>query len=385
MTIIYISTPYFADCDFPLIKELRKQGCKVIHIIPITPKCLKSTLIEINQQYPLNGIFKAYIYKEITQYSDYINDDTYILNRTYTNSSIVKRLVSTYKLYKFINSFKYDYVWTSLPFGLSDILLYKLRNIILTVHDPFPHTGEQNFRRSIVEHIAYRYCKKFILLNNKQLDKFSKTYKINPDSIIPNKLGTYDCIKSFTKFINNHTPKQYILFYGRISPYKGIEYLLEAFEIVHQRFPELNLIIAGNGKYHFDITEYKKLNYIEFKNYHIGMQESAELFHNAKFVVCPYTDATQSGVVMTAFTMNKAVIASNVGALGECVINNETGLLISPRNSKELSQAIIKLYEDNAFLRKLEENIKNKYSEGSYSWKNIAKQYISSLRLDSNE
>lgn len=378
MTIIYISLPYFADCDFPLVKELRKQGCRIIHIILITPKYLKSTLIEIEQQYPHNGIFKANIYKEIAQYSEYINDDTYVINRTYASKSIIKKIISSYKLYKFISSFNYNYVWTSLPFGITDLLLYNLKNIILTVHDPFPHTGESNLRRTLIEKIAYKRCKKFILLNNKQLTPFINKYHINPNSIISNKLSTYDCIKSFTK-LENKKNAPYILFYGRISPYKGIEYLLKAFEQVHLRHPELHLVIAGNGNYHFDISKYKKLEFIEFKNYHIGMYESANLFQHAKFVVCPYIDATQSGVIMTAFTMNKAVIATKVGALEECVIDKETGLLVPPKNSHELFKAISTLYEDATTLKKIENNIRQKYSTGTYSWEYIAKKYISSL------
>lgn len=379
MTIIYISLPCFADCDFPLVKELRKQGCRIIHIIPITPRNLKSTLIEIECQYPHDGIFKASIYKEITQYSDYINDDTYVINRTYTSKSIIKRINSSNKLYKFISSFNYDYVWTSQAFGISDLLLYNLKNIILTVHDPFPHTGESNLRRTFIEKIAYKRCKKFILLNNKQINPFINKYHINPNSIITNKLSTYDCIKSFVEQKNkNNVP--YILFYGRISPYKGIEYLLEAFKQVHLKHPELHLIIAGNGNYHFDISEYKNLNFIEFKNYHIGMYESANLFQHAKFIVCPYIDATQSGVIMTAFTMNKAVIATRVGALEECVIDKVTGLIVPPKDSNELSKAISALYENTTILEEIENNIKQKYSTGIHSWEYIAKKYISSLR-----
>jgi glycosyltransferase involved in cell wall biosynthesis len=378
MTIAYISTPYFADCDFPLVKELRKQGCKIIHLIPITPKCLKSTLIDINKQYPHDGIFKANIYNEITKYTEYVNEDTYIINRTYTNKSILKRVISTNQVYKFIRSFQCDYIWTSLPFGLTDLQLYLFPKIVLTVHDPFPHTGEKNLRRTIVERIAYRLCNKFVLLNNKQADKFIKVHHINPQSIVINKLGTYDCIRLFntpTNKINN----PYILFYGRISPYKGIEYLLEAFVRIHTKYPELHLIVAGSGDYHFDISKYQNLSYIEFRNYHIGMQESAQLFYNAKFIVCPYLDATQSGVVMTAYTMNKTIIATKVGALEESVINNETGILVSPKNSQDLYDAIIALYESPQKIQELEQNIEKRYSTGIYSWSSIAQKYISFL------
>lgn len=378
MTIIYLSLPFFADCDFPLVKELRKQGCRVIHIIPITPQCLKSTLIDIPKQYPLNGIFKTDIYDEIKIYSEYLDEkDTYIVNRNYTSKHIFKRLKSTFQLLKLIRSFHPDYVWTSSSFGFYDLILYTLHNIVLTVHDPFPHSGENNTHRSITEKIAFKLCKKFILLNDKQSEAFINAYHIKPASVLINRLGTYDCIKIFSNKETLPPPYPYILFYGRISPYKGTEYLLESFLRVHEAYPELHLIIAGSGKFHFDITPYKKLDYIEFRNYHISMNETVDLFQNAKFVVCPYLDATQSGVIMTAYTMNKAVIATKVGALEETVINNETGITIQPANSEELFTAISRLYSQPELLSRLEENIKSKYQKGNNSWTEIAQKYIS--------
>lgn len=379
MTIAYISAPFYADCDFPLIKELRAQGHRIIHFILITPQLLKSTLIEIDKQYPHDGIFKANIYEEIAKYSAYINEDTYVINRTYPNTAVLKRIISSFQLYKFIRSFHCDYVWTSIPFGLNDLILYRFQKIILTVHDPFPHSGEHSLQRLTIEKIAFKLCNKFVLLNNKQIKRFTETYHINSSSVLINKLGTYDCIKIFTPPTKKRSTPPYILFYGRISPYKGIEYLLEAFLQIHSLHPELHLVIAGNGNYYFDKSQYESLDFIEFKNYHISMEETAQLFHEAQFIVCPYLDATQSGVIMTAFTMNKAVIATKVGALEECVANNYTGLIVPPKNTQELAKAISNLYSNSKLLQEFEGNIAKENSQGKYSWKVIAQKYIKFL------
>ena len=377
MTIVYISLPFYADCDFPLIKELRKQGCKIIHIIPITPQCLKSTLINIPTQNPNPGIFKATLYKEIAIYSDYIDSqDTYVINRPYTSKHIFKRLKSTFQLYRFIKHLNPDFIWTTTPFGISDFMLYLFKNNILTIHDPFPHTGEHSIRKYISEKIAFIGFKKLILLNKTQANTFIKTYHIKPSTLLINKLGTYDCITTFTPTNLQQKDNPYVLFYGRISPYKGIEYLLESFVMIHEKAPQLHLIIAGNGDFYFDISPYKNLSYIEFRNYHINMNETAELFKKALFVVCPYIDATQSGVIMTAYTMNKTVITTNVGALAEYVINNKTGIVIEHSNTKQLYDSILYLYEHPKILNELEENIVHYYKEGEFSWHNIAKKYI---------
>lgn len=382
MTIIYISLPFFADCDFPLIKELRQQGCRIIHIIPITPQCLKSTLINIHTQNPHDGIFSATMYKEIAIYSDYINQDTYVINRPYKSQHIIKKLKSGFLLFQFIKSFHPDYVWTSTPFGITDFILYFFKSNVLTVHDPFPHTGENSIRKTILEKIAFTRFKKIILLNKTQSNAFMKAYNIKPSTLLTNRLGSYDCINIFaSKSESTQSYYPYVLFYGRISPYKGTKYLLESFVSLHKKAPKLRLIIAGSGKFDFDISMYKNLDYIEIRNYYIGMEETASLFKNALFIVCPYIDATQSGVIMTAYTMNKAVIATNVGALPEYVMNNETGLIVEPNNTKQLHDSILFLYEHPETLKRFEKNIQHHYKEGEYSWQNIAKKYISFFKM----
>ena len=77
--------------------------------------------------------------------------------------------------------------------------------------------------------------------------------------------------------------------------------------------------MAGGGKFHFDVSEYEALDYIGIRNRFIPDDEMVALIKNCAFMVCPYTDATQSGVIMSAFAFNKPVIATDVGGLPEMV------------------------------------------------------------------
>jgi glycosyltransferase involved in cell wall biosynthesis len=137
--------------------------------------------------------------------------------------------------------------------------------------------------------------------------------------------------------------KKHILFFGRLSPYKGVDDLLQAMPEVFREFPEEQLIIAGKRYPGFDINEnflntYK--NNITLIDRHIPNDELAMLIKQAKFIVCPYKDATQSGVLMTAFGLNTPVIATNVGSFPEFIKDNVNGLLVPPNDPQQLAEGI---------------------------------------------
>ena len=105
------------------------------------------------------------------------------------------------------------------------------------------------------------------------------------------------------------------------------------------------------------------------------MAELAQLLVDCEYVVCPYTDATQSGVIHTAFSMGKTVVATDVGALKEVVIDGFTGLLVPPRDSGKLGEAMIELLSDKMMKRNMEKNI-SEMCKTKWSWNEIAETYI---------
>ena len=107
----------------------------------------------------------------------------------------------------------------------------------------------------------------------------------------------------------------------------------------------------------------------------------AELVQNSSVVVCPYTDATQSGVVMSAYAFKKPVIATRVGGLPEMVDDGSTGLLIAPKDSRAIKEAVLKLYYHPEILQKMEENIEAEYYRGDKSWDHAAAQFMKVFNL----
>lgn len=381
MRILYLSTPFFADCDFPLIKALQNSGHDVTYLIMLNPYSLKTTLFDINKQIPENAIVPAVRYPELRVFKSYMDmDNVYVANRTVKQDLHPLALLMTLKIISFISKGKFDVVHTDCMLGMYNLMLYKLfgNKIVLTVHDPFPHTGEVNARKTFNYKMAMRWVKHFVLLNQKQKDEFCKKYNLNPNRILVNRLGIYDNILRFAKPLCRHEDHKLhdVLFFGRISPYKGVEYLCHAMDKVREVVPDATLTIAGGGKMYFDISPYMSQDWVCVHNRYIGLEELADLLQNCAITVCPYTDATQSGVIMTSYAMCRPVVASNAGGLGEMVEDGKTGLLVSPKNIDELADAIISLLKDNVRRQKMQEYIESEYFEGAKSWKAIANKYV---------
>ena len=134
-------------------------------------------------------------------------------------------------------------------------------------------------------------------------------------------------------------------------------------------------MVAGGGNYYFDISPYENLDFIEIRNRFIPDEELVALIRNTEFMICPYTDATQSGVIMSAFTFATPVIATRVGGLPDMLGNGRFGKLIGEKDTNALTEAIIDLLEKPDVLQSYKENINKAYSgDGELSWYTIAKQ-----------
>jgi len=143
---------------------------------------------------------------------------------------------------------------------------------------------------------------------------------------------------------------EYVLLFGKIKPYKGVETLLEAARKVRKKLGnKFRVIIAGKGSKTFldSLLRTDDLEYIHIQNGYIPDIEIPKLFRNAKFLVLPYIDASQSGVVSLAYTFSKPVIVSNVGSIAEYVEHGITGLVFESGDTEQLSNYIEELVQNN--------------------------------------
>ena len=229
---------------------------------------------------------------------------------------------------------KLDFIYTvtvsepSLLLKYSDIIIvhgYLLKNQLSA-------KGTDNNKIHVIPHFDYRY-----LLN--------------------------DSMKENAKFNEGNLPVGYVLFFGRIAPYKGLELLIDASRIVKKRIGNgFILLVAGEGdisllKNHMSDDEYA---FIHILNRRIPYREIPNLFYGAKFLILPYIDASQSGVIPLAYTFSKPVIVSNVGSLSEYVDHGKTGLIFESGNTEQLANHIIDLIKNRDLCTEMGENANKK-------------------------
>jgi len=164
----------------------------------------------------------------------------------------------------------------------------------------------------------------------------------------------------------------YILFFGFIRDYKGLDLLLEAMNDERIRSLDIKLLVAGefytDSKPYFYIIEKNNLKEsVIMSNDFIPDKDVAKYFCASDIVVQPYKDATQSGVTQIAYHFDKPMITTNVGGLAEIVPNGKVGYVIEP-DINQLADAILKFYNQE----KESEFIKNVVIEKQkYSWDNM--------------
>ena len=150
----------------------------------------------------------------------------------------------------------------------------------------------------------------------------------------------------------------YILFFGNIAPWKGIDILIEAAKLVKKKIGKnFKLVIAGKPYVGLEnVQSYEKIDkeydkVINIINKYITSSEIPALISKSSFLVLPYNNEFQyssSGVIPLSYTFAKPVIVSNVPPLVEYVDPGKTGLVFEVNNSNQLANCIIDLLENNS-------------------------------------
>lgn len=244
--------------------------------------------------------------------------------------------------------------------------------VILTVHDHVQHSGgipKDGWKWKVVQWFRLKASRVIVHGSRAQAELHELDGRITgrTDVIHHGILGRTDVDDD----VSACEPGTF-LFFGRIQPYKGLRYLLDAGDTLHARGHAFRLVVAGTGS---DLERYRDriaaTSWVELIDRYIPVAEVSGLFRRALGVVLPYTDATQSGVSAMAFAFSRPVIATRVGDVPEVVINGQTGLIAPPRDGKALADAMERLLVDRG-LRDTLATGAARFAKEHLSWPRIA-------------
>ena len=171
-----------------------------------------------------------------------------------------------------------------------------------------------------------------------------------------------------------------ILFFGRIAPYKGLEYLVNAFKFLSPSH-DYRLIIAGRPEKGCEgylagiqetIREETQRGRILLKPHFIPDDEIEVYFKAADVLVLPYRDVYQSGVLFLGYSFGLPVLASDVGSLKEGIVEGRTGWAFRPGDADDLARAI-ETYFASLLYAKLDERRQEirDYATARHSWDRV--------------
>ncbi len=256
--------------------------------------------------------------------------------------------------------------------------------VVLTVHDLLPHdTGD---RYKTIFHDLYLHVDAIICHSDTVAAKLESDFQVPPSklSIIPHGPFFYDVdlpVSQQTLYDFGIAPNQpTFLFQGIILPYKGVDLLLNAWEMVERDNSAACLIIAGTGSSELLNQLRQQISRLGLQRVHLNLRfiSTAELvavYKAVDVVVYPYRNVTTSGALATGLALGKAMIASNLSVFQELLIDEQSALLIDPNDTLQFANALLRLAVQPSLRLALAERIRE-MQYGDQTWQSIALRTI---------
>jgi D-inositol-3-phosphate glycosyltransferase len=239
---------------------------------------------------------------------------------------------------------------------LGTILRFIKRNkqskIIGLIDNIIPH--EKRFGDRPLAQYFVSACAAFVVMS-RSVEEEMKTFTNCPVAYIPHPIydtyGEKSDRSSALRTLQLDKNQRYILFFGFIRHYKGLDLLLEALGTEGVKKLGIKLIVAGEfyedeAIYREKIKELGIENSVILHADFIPTEVVRHYFAVADLVVQPYRTATQSGISQVAYHFEKPMIVTNVGGLPEIVPHGKAGYVVEP-TPLSIADALLDFYDNN--------------------------------------
>lgn len=245
------------------------------------------------------------------------------------------------------------------------------RRFAMTFHDPSPHPGDDVPRRDVISNAALARAAGLIFVHGEVLRRelVEVVAPRAPVVVVPHGVDPADAVAPLPE-------RPAVLFFGRISRYKGVDVLLDAMARVWRELPDATLTVAGDGP----IEPHPALGdpRVEVRAGHVPDADVPALIAGAGCVALPYRQASQSGVGSLVKRHGRPVVATDVGGLPELVADG-SGLLVPPGDAERLAEAIVRVLSDRALAERLGAAGAGTAEQGA-DWDTVAKVTLDAYR-----
>ncbi|MBR29845.1 MAG: glycosyl transferase, group 1 [Spirochaetaceae bacterium] len=333
------------------------------------------------------------LFSSISRQSDFYDDflsipfvdrldvDTYSSHLEFLIRSFMLPIIRR-RLYQFIIRNEIDIVFCTMDHLWNSLVLGAIKKAgakyLLTVHDAKRHPGEdQAWRRLLLEY-DIRASDGALVLTEAVGNALQRFHKYPPDRIFYSLHGHFGrSVRERPRTLPRDRPLR-ILFFGRILPYKGLDFLLSALPLIREHFPDLELEIWGAG----DVSEYRELEHLSncrLENRWIEESEIPEIFERSDVLALPYREASQSGVVGLAFSSGMPCVAMPIPGLCEQVRNDQDGLIAARVDSAAFAACMIRLFSSEELYSRLSRG-GIETARGELSWDAIGSSVAMALQ-----
>ena len=265
--------------------------------------------------------------------------------------------------------------WMSFFAPCYGVIARRLRNVkrIALVHNMVPH--ERTILDKLLPPFFVKSMDGFVALSESvlndvaQLDKQQKPKTWSPHPIYDH-YGPKESRESALEWLGLSKDYRYLLFFGLVRAYKGLDWLIQAFADDRLRKYPVKLIVAGEfyedkERYLNMITSFGLGRDVVIRDEFIPDSEVRYYFNAADIVVQPYKSATQSGVTQIAYHFEKPMLVTDVGGLKEIVPDGKVGY-VTEVDSQKIASALVDFFENQryeAFVQNIQvEKQKNSWS-----------------------
>jgi glycosyltransferase involved in cell wall biosynthesis len=268
------------------------------------------------------------------------------------------------------------------------MLYYKLlgKKIVLTAHNV--NEGKRDSADTLLNRltlrIQYRLADHIFVHTEKMKCELIEEFGVKGSRVTVVPFGINNSVPNTSLTANEarqrlgiRDDERTILFFGRIRPSKGLEYLTAAFRQVLDQREDYRLVIVGSpdkcesywAAIRESIREHVDGGRVLLRPYFIPDEETEVYFKAADVLVLPYLSIFQSGVLFLAYSFGLPVLAADVGSMKDEIAEGKTGLVFKPGDPVDLAKAIERYFASDLYqaLASRRQEIRD-YATKRHSW-----------------